>query len=71
MLGKEMNIFQNANTSQSPPTDLRAGILAIDNWDLRFTSMSSNRKEVLDNKNVLFIALMKDDNFLAYYFVPS
>lgn len=50
MVGKEINIFQNANTSQSPPTNLKAGFLAIDNLDLRFTPMSSNRQEVLDSK---------------------
>lgn len=38
MVGKEMNIFQNVNTSQSStPTDLEEGILTIDNLDIIFS----------------------------------
>lgn len=64
MVGKEMNIFQNANTSQSLPTHLKAGILAIDNLDGIFsasTKMMSNvfknRQEILDNKCSIYLLL--------------
>lgn len=61
MAGKEMNIFQNVNTSQSStPTDLEEGILTIDNLDIIFSiqlklqPMSLSRQKLLDNK-CLFI----------------
>lgn len=66
MVGKEMNIFQNVNTSQSSsPTDLKAGILTIDNLDLIFSiqlkeySTSLSRQELLDNKCSIYLRLRR------------
>lgn len=54
MVGKEMNLFQNVNTSQSScPTDLKASILTKDNLDLLFSiqlkgyPMSLNKQDII------------------------